>query len=177
MQQPGAGRLHPSPRRDPRPHLREPTTPRFGPEPPRHRNHPVEHALPCARHCRAPPGRGCPGPAPRSLACKGHDALRVGLSGLFDRFPRLRIILGHLGEGLPFLSPRVEHRAQPCQPGGAGTAGQAGYFLPARELLCDHRRHFRTQALLDTAPRVKAGSTPIFGRLPLRNGAGADRLV
>jgi predicted TIM-barrel fold metal-dependent hydrolase len=36
--------------------------------------------------------------------------LRLILSGLFDRFPRLRIILGHLGEGLPFLLPRVESR-------------------------------------------------------------------
>jgi hypothetical protein len=31
--------------------------------------------------------------------------LRLILSGLFDRFPRLRIILGHLGEGLSFLLP------------------------------------------------------------------------
>jgi gamma-resorcylate decarboxylase len=36
--------------------------------------------------------------------------LRLILSGLFDRFPRLQIILGHMGEGLPFLLPRVEHR-------------------------------------------------------------------
>jgi TnpA family transposase len=45
-QQPCAGRLHPSPGRDPRPHLREPATPRFRAEPSRHRNHPVEHAIP-----------------------------------------------------------------------------------------------------------------------------------
>jgi len=64
-QQPGAGRLHPSPRRDPRPHLREPATPRFRPEPPRHRNHPVEYALPRTRHCRSAPGRESPGPAAR----------------------------------------------------------------------------------------------------------------
>ena len=36
--------------------------------------------------------------------------LRLILSGLFDRFPRLRVILGHQGEGLPFLLPRVESR-------------------------------------------------------------------
>jgi len=53
-QQPGAGCLHPSPRRDPRPHLREPATPRFGPEPPRHRNHPVEHAVSRARRSHSP---------------------------------------------------------------------------------------------------------------------------
>src|ERR1700731_57200 len=33
---------------------REPATPRFGPEPPRHRNHPVEHAVPRSRRCRLP---------------------------------------------------------------------------------------------------------------------------
>ncbi len=32
------------------------------------------------------------------------------LSGLFDRHPGVQIILGHLGEGLPFLLPRLEHR-------------------------------------------------------------------
>jgi gamma-resorcylate decarboxylase len=36
--------------------------------------------------------------------------LRLMMSGLFDRFPDLRIIVGHLAEGLPFLLPRVEHR-------------------------------------------------------------------
>jgi predicted TIM-barrel fold metal-dependent hydrolase len=29
-------------------------------------------------------------------------------SGIFDEFPRLAVILGHLGEGLPFLIERVD---------------------------------------------------------------------
>ena len=37
-------------------------------------------------------------------------ALRMILSGLFDKYPKLNIVLGHLGEGLPFTLPRVEHR-------------------------------------------------------------------
>jgi predicted TIM-barrel fold metal-dependent hydrolase len=37
-------------------------------------------------------------------------ALRLMASGLFDRHPRLQIILGHLGEGLPFSIWRVDHR-------------------------------------------------------------------
>ena len=32
------------------------------------------------------------------------------LSGLFDRYPNLTVILGHLGEGLPLMLPRLEHR-------------------------------------------------------------------
>ena len=31
-------------------------------------------------------------------------------SGLFDEYPKLKIILGHLGEGLPYGIWRVDHR-------------------------------------------------------------------
>src|ERR1051326_8384608 len=46
--------------------------------------------------------------------------LRLMLSGLFDRFPGLRIIVGHLGEGLPFLLPRVDHRLRHAHPESHG---------------------------------------------------------
>src|SRR5712691_5541816 len=36
-------------------------------------------------------------------------ALRLMASGLFDSYPRLQIILGHLGEGLPYSLWRVDH--------------------------------------------------------------------
>ena len=36
-------------------------------------------------------------------------ALRLMGSGLFDAYPRLKIILGHLGEGLPYNMWRVDH--------------------------------------------------------------------
>ena len=32
----------------------------------------------------------------------GLHALRLVVSGVFDRFPKLQVVLGHLGEGLPF---------------------------------------------------------------------------
>lgn len=35
--------------------------------------------------------------------------MRLVLSGAFDAFPKLRVILGHYGEGLPFLMQRVDH--------------------------------------------------------------------
>ena len=35
--------------------------------------------------------------------------MRLVLSGTFDAFPRLRVILGHYGEGLPFQLQRVDH--------------------------------------------------------------------
>jgi 2,3-dihydroxybenzoate decarboxylase len=37
-------------------------------------------------------------------------ALRLMTSGLFDRFPQLKLILGHLGETLPHFGWRIEHR-------------------------------------------------------------------
>ncbi|MGE8368890.1 amidohydrolase family protein [Cupriavidus sp.] len=37
-------------------------------------------------------------------------ALRLVFAGVFDRFPRLKIILGHMGEGLPFQRWRFDSR-------------------------------------------------------------------
>jgi 2,3-dihydroxybenzoate decarboxylase len=38
----------------------------------------------------------------------GLHALRLVVSGVFDRFPKLRIVLGHLGEGLPYWLSRID---------------------------------------------------------------------
>jgi len=38
----------------------------------------------------------------------GLHALRLVVSGAFDRFPRLRVLLGHLGEGLPYWLFRID---------------------------------------------------------------------
>jgi predicted TIM-barrel fold metal-dependent hydrolase len=55
-------------------------------------------------------------------------AIRLALSGVFDAYPRLKIILGHLGETLPFLVWRVDHAlARP----GAKT-------LSFRDIFCSH---------------------------------------
>jgi predicted TIM-barrel fold metal-dependent hydrolase len=56
----------------------------------------------------------------------GLHTLRLILSGLFDRFPSLQLIIGHMGEGLPYALARssgVLSQAAPhlCQP-------VAGYF-------------------------------------------------
>src|SRR3546814_19764059 len=37
------------------------------------------------------------------------QAIRLVLSGVLERFPDVKIILGHLGEGLPFLLWRIDH--------------------------------------------------------------------
>ncbi len=38
----------------------------------------------------------------------GLHALRLVVSGVFDRFPKLKIVLGHLGEGLPYWLFRID---------------------------------------------------------------------
>jgi gamma-resorcylate decarboxylase len=40
----------------------------------------------------------------------GTHALRLITSGLFDRFPDLTVVLGHLGENLPFAIARLDQR-------------------------------------------------------------------
>ncbi len=42
----------------------------------------------------------------------GSHALRLVFGGLFDRFPRAKVMLGHLGETLPFLLWRFDSRAK-----------------------------------------------------------------
>jgi predicted TIM-barrel fold metal-dependent hydrolase len=41
----------------------------------------------------------------------GTHAVRLILSGVFDRYPKLRIVLGHMGEALPFWMWRLDHMA------------------------------------------------------------------
>lgn len=40
----------------------------------------------------------------------GEHMLRLMLSGVFDRFPKLKIIIGHMGEMLAFWAWRMDHR-------------------------------------------------------------------
>ena len=40
--------------------------------------------------------------------------LRIMFAGVFDAYPRLKIILGHLGEGLPFAMHRLDDHSAPA---------------------------------------------------------------
>lgn len=40
----------------------------------------------------------------------GLHAMRLIMSGVFDRLPNLRIVLGHLGEGIPYWLERIDNR-------------------------------------------------------------------
>jgi gamma-resorcylate decarboxylase len=80
--------------------------------------------------------------------------IRLILSGLFDRFPRLRIILGHLGEGLPFLLPRVEHRLRHITPELRGKQQKPVTSYLRENFYITTAGHFRTQAFIDTMLEV-----------------------
>jgi 2,3-dihydroxybenzoate decarboxylase len=81
-------------------------------------------------------------------------ALRLMGSGLFDEYPKLKVILGHLGEGLPFGIWRVDHRI-------SRTSVRPKAKLPIAHYLRDNfyittSGAFRTQALTDVILEVGA---------------------
>jgi gamma-resorcylate decarboxylase len=83
-------------------------------------------------------------------------ALRLIGSGLFDELPRLQIILGHLGEGLPFYLWRIDNR---------NAWMKAPHKYAARRPVADYFRanfhlttsgHFSTPALLNSVAEIGA---------------------
>jgi gamma-resorcylate decarboxylase len=84
----------------------------------------------------------------------GIHTLRLILSGLFDRFPRLRIILGHLGEGLPFLLYRTESRLRHMSSKVRGRQLKPVTSYLRENFYLTTAGAFRTQALLDTLLEV-----------------------
>lgn len=48
----------------------------------------------------------------------GTHAVRLLVSGVFDRFPKLKICLGHMGEGVPFWLWRLNHMNKNLQRSG-----------------------------------------------------------
>jgi 2,3-dihydroxybenzoate decarboxylase len=70
-------------------------------------------------------------------------------SGLFDKYPRIQIIVGHMGEGLPYSMWRVDNRnawvkAPPRYPAKKKIAEyfSANFYLTTSG-------NFRTQTLID----------------------------
>ncbi|MDM0040139.1 amidohydrolase family protein [Variovorax sp. J22G21] len=83
-------------------------------------------------------------------------ALRLMCSGLFDKYPKLTIILGHMGEGLPYSMWRIDNR-------NAWIGTPPTY--PARRKIAEYFRenfylttsgNFRTQTLIDAILEIGA---------------------
>jgi gamma-resorcylate decarboxylase len=75
-------------------------------------------------------------------------------SGLFDRHPRINVILGHLGELLPFNIWRTDHRLA-VAPRGIAVQHSFGHYLRTNFYLTTSG-NFRTPALLNTLVEVGA---------------------
>lgn len=83
-------------------------------------------------------------------------ALRLMCSGLFDEHPRLQIILGHMGEGIPYSLWRIDNR-------NAWTKAKPNY--PAKRKIAEYFQenfyittsgNFRTQTLIDAILEIGA---------------------
>ena len=81
-------------------------------------------------------------------------ALRLMASGLFDEYPRLKLILGHLGEGLPFGIWRVDDRIY-RQTLALNAKLPLGRYL-RENFYVTTSGNFRTQALTDVILEVGA---------------------
>ncbi len=58
------------------------------------------------------------------------QGIRLVLSGVFDEYPNLKIILGHLGEGLPFLVWRIDQ--------ALSRRGNRDTSFSFRDYFCEH---------------------------------------
>ena len=72
-------------------------------------------------------------------------ALRIVYGGIFDRFPTAKLVLGHLGETLPFLAWRIQHGVD-FSPNGRSTKKRLVDYL-AENIWVTTSGNFNTQAL------------------------------
>lgn len=102
-------------------------------------------------------------------------ALRLMGSGLFDAFPKLTVVLGHMGEGLPFSMWRVDH---------------CNAWLPERRRFPAKRKiheyfqenfyittsgNFRSQALINTMMEIGSDRIMFAADWPFENLDHATR--
>jgi gamma-resorcylate decarboxylase len=83
-------------------------------------------------------------------------ALRLMGSGLFDEHPRLTIILGHMGEGLPISMWRVDNRNGWVKSPKAHPAKRPLSYYFHNNFFITTSGNFRTQSLIDSIMEVGA---------------------
>lgn len=83
-------------------------------------------------------------------------AIRLILGGVFDRYPRLTFILGHLGEGLLFALPRMELRLRHQSAGTHGRHEQPPTRYLQTNILLSTSGIQHTQALQNAVLEVGA---------------------
>jgi 2,3-dihydroxybenzoate decarboxylase len=94
------------------------------------------------------------GPSWAFAAETGGHALRLIGSGPFDEFPRLQIVLGHLGEGLPFYLWRIDERNNWMKrPHVYAAAKRVAEYVRANFHFTTSG-HFSTPALIDAMTEI-----------------------
>ena len=102
-------------------------------------------------------------------------ALRIVYSGIFDRFPKARLVLGHLGESLPFLAWRIQHGIN-FSPNGRKTKRRlADYF--ADNIWVTTSGNFSTQALHCTMLTMGADRILFAADYPYEDYAEAGEFI
>jgi gamma-resorcylate decarboxylase len=100
-------------------------------------------------------------------------ALRLIGSGLFDEHPGLKIVLGHLGEGLPFYIWRIDNR---------NVWMKAPHKYAAKKWVADYFRanfyvttsgHYSTPALIDTIAELGVDRVMFSVDYPFEDCSGA----
>jgi len=83
-------------------------------------------------------------------------ALRLMGSGLFDQYPKLQIVLGHMGEGLPYSMWRIDHRNAwvKAPPKHKAKRKIADYFH--QNFYLTTSGNFRAQTLIDAILEIGA---------------------
>jgi 2,3-dihydroxybenzoate decarboxylase len=66
----------------------------------------------------------------------GTHGMRLMHSGVFDRFPKLKIVLGHMGEGIPYFIYRFDHMYQKAHDNwGTGNLKEKPSFYLKRNMM------------------------------------------
>jgi uncharacterized protein len=93
----------------------------------------------------------------------GLNTIRLVLRGVFDRFPGLQVIIGHMGEAIPFMMGRLEERFSGI------SESIAGFELPFERPIREYFRsniHISTSGFFDNESLICAISV-----------LGADRIM
>ena len=111
------------------------------------------------------------GPAWAFAAETSLHALRLMTSGLFDRHPRLQLILGHLGEGIPYNVWRLDHRIRKGPRGIPAKRGVADYLRSNVHLTTSG--NFRTSTLEGAIAEMGTGRIMFSVDYPFEQTADA----
>ncbi|MDP2646001.1 MAG: amidohydrolase family protein [Desulfobacterales bacterium] len=117
-------------------------------------------------------GYGLAGPGLGFAAETQLHAYRLIYSGVFDRYPNLKIILGHMGEGLPFWIFRMDHPWSALSDGKVSLAKKPSDYAKANFLITTSGMFF-TPAILCGYMAMGADSIIFASDYPFEKSAHA----